>query len=108
MSNEVSDTLLNDLISVSESMVEAAKEARWDDLTSKDDLRRQLLDKLSEGGHAFDPGRFLLASQTLTQLDQQVLQYVRNARDNTAADHKQHKSNQKALSQYQVADRPAA
>ena len=108
MSNEISENLLNDLVSVSETMVTSASEGRWDNLAALDQRRRQLLDELSEQGHAFDPGRFSLASQTLSRLDQQLLQIVRDARDQTAIDHKTLQNNREAVSSYQMAETPAA
>lgn len=107
MNNEVSETLLSHLVSVSEAMVAAATDSRWDDLAELDQQRHQLLDQLSDNGHAFDPGRFMLASQTVSQLDQKILQIVRDARETTAAEHKKLQTNRDAVSSYTMAQSPA-
>lgn len=100
--NRVSDESLNDLVKLSETMVECAREKKWADISALDNQRRTLMDRMSESGHAFDPGKLMLASQELSRLNQELIEQIRLARDHSAQEHKNLRSSRQGIAQYQA------
>lgn len=100
--NHISDETLNDLVQLSEAMIQSAENQEWAEIPTLDQQRRELMDKMSESGHAFDPGKLMLASQKLSQLNQQLIKLIRVARDNSAAEHGNLRSSRQGIAQYQA------
>lgn len=101
-SNRVSDDTLNDLVRMSQTMIEKCKAKEWKEVAMLDQQRRDLLDQMSESGHAFDPGKLMLASQELSNLNQQLVNEVRLARDSSASEHKNTRDSRNGIAQYQA------
>ncbi len=92
--------LFIELITVSESMLEAAKTSDWDQLTKLDLIRYQHLELLSTTNGGLDTEKDHQQRNTLIRLDEDIRKAVENSRLQLASDMKQTKKNRYNINQY--------